>query len=53
MITIPQPTLIPLKIQAKSYLPTEFGDFEMLAFSATDENWMPHLALVAKGTFTA
>lgn len=50
MITIPQPTLIPLKIQAKSYLPTDFGDFEMLAFSVTDENWMPHLALVAKGT---
>lgn len=39
-----------LKIQAESNVPTQFGEFKMMAFSEDDKNWMPHMALIAKDT---
>ena len=39
-----------LKIQAESNVPTEYGEFRMIAFSESDSDWMPHLAVVAKNT---
>ena len=39
-----------LKIQAEANVPTDFGEFRMIAFSEDDKNWMPHIALVAKDT---
>lgn len=39
-----------IKIQAKSNLPTDFGNFKMVAFSDSEENWMPHIAMIAENT---
>ena len=39
-----------LKLQAESNVPTQFGEFRMMAFSEDDKNWMPHMALIAKNT---
>ena len=39
-----------LKLQAETTLPTDFGNFKLLAFSEKEEDWMPHLALIAEGT---
>ncbi|RQO35579.1 GTP cyclohydrolase II [Chryseobacterium sp. KBW03] len=39
-----------LKIQAKSKIPTDYGLFTMYAFSENEENWSPHLVLVADNT---
>lgn len=39
-----------LKLQAESNVPTQFGEFKMMAFSEDDKNWMPHMALIAKDT---
>lgn len=39
-----------LKIQAEANVPTEFGEFRMMALSEDDKNWMPHMALIAKNT---
>ena len=39
-----------LKIQAESNVPTEYGEFRMIAFSELVTDWMPHLAIVAKNT---
>ena len=39
-----------LKLQAESTVPTQFGEFRMMAFSEDDKNWMPHMALIAKDT---
>lgn len=39
-----------LKIQAESNVPTEFGEFRMIAFSESESDWMPHIAVVAKNT---
>lgn len=39
-----------LKIQAESNVPTEYGEFRMIAFSESESDWMPHLAVVAKNT---
>lgn len=39
-----------LKLQAESNVPTQFGEFKMMAFSEDDKNWMPHMALIAKNT---
>lgn len=39
-----------LKIQAQANVPTEFGEFKMMAFSEDDKNWMPHMALIARNT---
>ncbi len=34
--------------QAEALIPTPWGDFNMIAFSENEEDWMPHLALVHK-----
>lgn len=39
-----------VKLQAESLVPTEFGNFRIMAFSEVDSNWMPHLAIVAENT---
>lgn len=39
-----------LKLQAESNVPTQFGEFRMMAFSEDDKNWMPHMVLIAKDT---
>lgn len=39
-----------LQIQAQSNVPTDFGEFRMMAFSENEKDWMPHMALVAKNT---
>jgi GTP cyclohydrolase II len=39
-----------LKTQAEANVPTDFGEFKMMAFSEDDKNWMPHMALIAKNT---
>ena len=39
-----------LKIQAESNVPTEYGEFRMIAFSQFEGDWMPHLAIIAKDT---
>lgn len=36
--------------QAESLVPTEFGNFRIIAFSEVENNWMPHMALVAENT---
>jgi len=32
--------------QAEALIPTPWGTFNMIAFSETEEDWMPHIALV-------
>ncbi len=39
-----------VKKQAESRVPTEFGYFNITAFSEIETDWMPHLALTAEGT---
>ena len=39
-----------LKIQAESNVPTEYGEFRMIAFSELESDWMPHIAVIAKNT---
>ena len=39
-----------LKIQAESNVPTEYGEFRMIAFSESENDWMPHIAVIAKNT---
>ncbi|MCG2792448.1 MAG: GTP cyclohydrolase II [Weeksellaceae bacterium] len=39
-----------LQLQAEANVPTAFGDFRIMAFSETEKDWMPHIALIAKGT---
>lgn len=39
-----------LKKQAEANIPTDFGDFKIIAFSESRQDWMPHLALVSAGT---
>jgi len=39
-----------LQLQAEANVPTEFGEFKMMAFSETEKDWMPHIALIAKNT---
>lgn len=39
-----------IKRQAAAVLPTDWGDFEMIAFADQASNWMPHLALVHQKT---
>lgn len=39
-----------LKIQAESNVPTDFGEFRMMAFSENENDWMPQMALIAKNT---
>ena len=39
-----------LKIQAESNVPTKYGEFRMIAFSESESDWMPHMAIIAKDT---
>ena len=39
-----------IKIQAESKLPTDFGNFKIVAFSESQEDWMPHIALISENT---
>lgn len=39
-----------VKKQAESLVPTEFGKFRIVAFSEVENNWMPHLAIIAEHT---
>lgn len=39
-----------LYLQAEANVPTEFGAFKIMAFSETEKDWMPHIALIAENT---
>lgn len=39
-----------LKIQAEAQVPTDYGNFRMIAFSEDVQDWMPHMAIVAENT---
>ncbi|MBU4537423.1 MAG: GTP cyclohydrolase II [Weeksellaceae bacterium] len=39
-----------LKIQALANVPTEYGNFRMIAFSEEESDWMPHMAIIAENT---
>ncbi|MGV4414462.1 GTP cyclohydrolase II [Chryseobacterium sp. T1] len=39
-----------LKIQAEANVPTELGQFKMLAISENENDWMPHLAIISDKT---
>ena len=39
-----------IKIQAQANVPTDYGTFKMVAFSETQDNWMPSMALIAEHT---
>ena len=39
-----------LKIQAEAHVPTDYGNFRMIAFSVDESNWMPHMAIIAENT---
>ncbi|MDN5578597.1 MAG: GTP cyclohydrolase II, partial [Chryseobacterium sp.] len=39
-----------LKIQAEANVPTEYGNFRMIAFSEQESDWMPHMAIIAENT---
>lgn len=42
-----------LKIQAEANVPTEYGEFRMIAFAENENDWMPHMAIIAKDTDTS
>jgi GTP cyclohydrolase II len=39
-----------LKLQAEANVPTEHGNFRMIAFSEEETDWMPHMAIIAENT---
>lgn len=39
-----------IKIQAEANVPTDHGNFRMIAFSEESTDWMPHMAIVAENT---
>lgn len=39
-----------ITLQAESLVPTDFGKFSIKAFSDSEKDWMPHIALVAENT---
>ncbi len=39
-----------LKLQAEANVPTDFGQYRVMAFSDNDQDWMPHIAIVAENT---
>lgn len=39
-----------LKKQVETLLPTEWGNFKMIAYSEKEEDWMPHLVLIHENT---
>lgn len=45
-IAHPNDTPMQLQRQAEALIPTPWGNFRMIAFSESPEEWMPHLAMV-------
>jgi 3,4-dihydroxy 2-butanone 4-phosphate synthase/GTP cyclohydrolase II len=45
---IQQKNATAMKRQAEAMIPTPWGEFNMVAFSESEEDWMPHLALIHK-----
>ena len=39
-----------IKKQAEANVPTEYGNFRMIAFSESEKDWMPQMALIAENT---
>jgi GTP cyclohydrolase II len=39
-----------IKIQAEANVPTNHGNFRMIAFSEESTDWMPHMAIIAENT---
>jgi GTP cyclohydrolase II len=39
-----------IKPQATSNVPTDYGNFKIIAFSENAEDWMPHMVLIAENT---
>ena len=39
-----------ITLQAESLVPTDFGNFRVMAFSDSEKDWMPHIALVTENT---
>ncbi len=39
-----------IKIQAEANVPTDQGNFRMIAFSEDSGDWMPHMAIIAEHT---
>lgn len=39
-----------IKIQAEANVPTDYGNFRMIAFSEESNDWMPHMAIIAENT---
>lgn len=39
-----------VKTQAEANVPTDYGNFRMIAFSENENDWMPHMALIAENT---
>jgi len=39
-----------IKKQAEANVPTEYGNFKMIAFSENENDWMPQMALIADNT---
>lgn len=39
-----------IKIQAEANVPTDYGQFRMIAFSENENDWMPHMAIIAENT---
>ena len=39
-----------IKIQAEANVPTDYGNFRMIAFSESEKDWMPHMAIIADNT---
>lgn len=39
-----------IKIQAEANVPTDHGNFRMIAFSEESSDWMPHMAIIAEHT---
>ncbi len=39
-----------ITIQAEANVPTDYGNFRMIAFSDSQQDWMPHMAIIAENT---
>lgn len=46
IITHPSMSEHSIKRQAEALIPTPWGNFRMLAYAESEEEWMPHIALV-------
>lgn len=39
-----------MKRQAEAKLPTDWGEFKIIAYSDNENDWMPHLVMISKNT---